>query len=143
MGEGSTARPGLAAARPPAPFPLGRILGGLPLNLRSEGGSRTRICSCFAMAPEADAIGDSAERGRARGGGSLAGAWGVGRTTVAARARRSSRTGPGSRVPKLRACCSAAGSGGLLSGQQLRVSQLTQPHTSRRGHAHCDPRLPT
>lgn len=28
------------------------------------------------MAPEADAIGDSAERGRARGGGSLAGAWG-------------------------------------------------------------------
>lgn len=46
--------------------------------MRSEGGSRTRICSCFAMAPEADAIGDSAERGRARGdgggGGSLAGA---------------------------------------------------------------------
>lgn len=71
-----------------------------PLNLRSEGGSRTRICSCFAMAPEADAIGDSAERGRARGGGSLAGAWGGGRTTVAAPARPSSRTGPGSRVPE-------------------------------------------
>lgn len=52
-----------------------------PLNLRSEGGSRTRICSCFAMAPEADAIGDSAAqsggapaaavrwRGRGDGGG--------------------------------------------------------------------------
>lgn len=72
VGEGSAARP--PRRRPPAPAPLGRVPASLPLNLRSEGGSRTRICSCFAMAPEADAIGDSAERGRARGGGSLAGA---------------------------------------------------------------------
>lgn len=72
VGEGSTARP--PRRRPPDPAWLGRVPDSLPLNLRSEGGSRTRICSCFAMAPEADAIGDSAERGRARGGGSLAGA---------------------------------------------------------------------
>lgn len=37
----------------------------LPLNLRSVGGSRTRICSCFAMAPEADAIGETAQSGGA------------------------------------------------------------------------------
>lgn len=70
VGEGSTAGP--PRRRPPDPAWLGRVPDNLPLNLRSEGGSRTRICSCFAMAPEADAIGDSAERGRARG--SLAGA---------------------------------------------------------------------
>lgn len=36
-----------------------------PLNLRSVGGSRTKICSCFAMAPEADAIGETAQSGGA------------------------------------------------------------------------------
>lgn len=43
----------------------GCLLPCLPLNLRSVGGSRTRICSCFAMAPEADAIGETAQSGGA------------------------------------------------------------------------------
>lgn len=50
--------------RPPAP-PRAAALSLLPLNLRSVGGSRTRICSCFAMAPEADAIGETAQSGGA------------------------------------------------------------------------------
>lgn len=132
--RGRGPRPGAAPRTPPVP--PGLPCACLPLNLRSVGGSRTRICSCFAMAPEADAIGDSAERGRARGGGL---GWGRG---TAAPARPSSmkgqRTAPEPRRPPL-----CRGPPGRPLGQQLRVSQLTQPHTSRRGHAHCDPRRPT
>lgn len=48
-------------ARPTPPHPEWALPSHcLPLNLRSVGGSRTRICSCFAMAPEADAIGETA-----------------------------------------------------------------------------------
>lgn len=87
--------------------------------MRSEGGSRTRICSCFAMAPEADAIGDSAERGRARGGGSLAGAGDGGGAGSAELWDRGQAHDSRSSAP----CCRAAGPEGRLSGQQLRVSQ--------------------
>lgn len=64
-GEGEGA-PGAAATLP------ARLPASPPLNLRSVGGSRTRICSCFAMAPEADAIGETAESG---GAPAAAGRW--------------------------------------------------------------------
>lgn len=115
----STPNPALCPPHPSQGLPS----SCLPLNLRSVGGSRTRICSCFAMAPEADAIGETAQSG----GAPAAEVCWLG--TMAATAQPSSTMGPvhGSRTP-------TPAAGRLLSsplGQQLGVSQLTQPHTSR------------
>lgn len=111
----------------------------LPLNLRSVGGSRTRICSCFAMAPEADAIRETAQSG---GAPATAICW-LGTEDYGGAGSAELYDGASARLLYRDTCRAVTGSVGLPLGQQLRVSQLTQPHTSRRGHAHCDPWRPT
>lgn len=81
---------------------------------------------------------DSVERGRARGGGLLAGG---GDDGGAGWAELFDGTRP--RLSNPYACRCVAGSVGHPLRQQLRASQLTLPHSSRRGHAPCDPRRHT
>ncbi|KAG8519741.1 hypothetical protein J0S82_003484 [Galemys pyrenaicus] len=80
------------------------------------------------MAPEADAIGDSAERGRARGGGLLAE---DGRRCRLGRARRWGQlTAP---APRRLPLCRRVW--GPPAGSAAPVSQLTQPHQPPRPRA--------
>lgn len=82
-----------------------------PLNLRSEAGSRTRICSCFAMAPRRMPSETAQSRGApaaaaVRGGGD----WGGGRVAARPEQRSSSRTGP-RLTTAAQAACLLLGSG--------------------------------